>query len=145
MRPTLTTRRQRGHGHRQPRLADLSRVQLTSTPALSAPWWAVEPLAWIATPSIRSIAPTLGVVFAALLGAALVAHGTAFLLWDVPLQQLTESAHTPPLDRVMLFVSRLGSTPVVIAGTVVLAVAAARPSRAVAFAVLLAAGTRPIV
>jgi membrane-associated phospholipid phosphatase len=102
-------------------------------------------LGWIATPRLRSRAPVLAVLFSALLSAALVTRGQVFGLWDQPLQRLVEAARTAPMDQVMLGISRLGSTPVVIAGSLVLAAVAARRNRAVAIAVLLAAGTRPLI
>jgi undecaprenyl-diphosphatase len=104
-----------------------------------------DALGWIATPRLRSRAPVLAVLFIALLSAALVTRGQVFGLWDQPLQRLVEAARTAPTDQVMLGISRLGSTPVVIAGSLVLAAVAARRNRAVALAVLLAAGTRPLI
>ena len=83
------------------------------------------------------------VVAAVVLGAlAAIDHGR-WLVWDPPITRLSIELRTPVVNRTALWVSRLGSTPVVIVAGLVGVVLAARRCRTVAVVMLLTVAARP--
>ncbi len=82
-------------------------------------------------------------VLATLLGAlASVRHG-ALLVWDRPFTDASVALRGPLIDRLALWVSRLGSTPVVLAAGAVGVVLAARRCRVLALVMLVTIAARP--
>ncbi|HEY3142191.1 MAG TPA: phosphatase PAP2 family protein [Acidimicrobiales bacterium] len=87
----------------------------------------------------------LGIFLAALAVAAAVANGWLLLLWDEPIQREVEANRNSGLDHFFLTISRFGSTiPVLVLGCVG-ALATWRRCSAVAFALLAATLTRPLL
>jgi undecaprenyl-diphosphatase len=82
-------------------------------------------------------------VLAVVLGAlATVRHG-APLVWDRPITDASVALRGPLIDRIALWVSRLGSTPVVLVAGVIGVIVAARRCRALAVVMLATIGLRP--
>jgi membrane-associated phospholipid phosphatase len=96
--------------------------------------------------AIRQRVPWLlpvAVVVAVVLGVlAAIGHGQ-WLVWDSPITRLSIELRTPGANRVALWVSRLGSTPVVIAGGLAGVVLAARRCHPVAVVMLVTVAARP--
>jgi undecaprenyl-diphosphatase len=80
---------------------------------------------------------------AAVLGVAAAVDGGRLLVWDPPVTDMFISLRSPLLDRVALWISRLGSTPVVITGGVVGVALAARRCPTVALVMLVTVAARP--
>jgi undecaprenyl-diphosphatase len=77
------------------------------------------------------------------LGVLAAIDGSRLLVWDRPITDAAIEHRSPGVDRVALWVSRLGSTPVVLtAGVAGVAVAALR-CRTVALVMFLVLATRP--
>jgi membrane-associated phospholipid phosphatase len=83
------------------------------------------------------------VALALLLGVVAAIDGGRMLAWDRPLTDQFVAQRSPGLDRVALWVSRLGSTPVVIAAGVAGILLAARRCRSVAVVMLVMVAARP--
>jgi undecaprenyl-diphosphatase len=77
------------------------------------------------------------------LGVAAAVDGGKLLVWDPPVTDMFISLRSPLLDRVALWISRLGSTPVVITGGVVGVALAARRWPTVALVMLVTVAARP--
>jgi membrane-associated phospholipid phosphatase len=80
---------------------------------------------------------------AVLLGIAAAVDRGRLLLWDGPITDAVVGLRSPGVDRVALWASRLGSTPVVLAGGLAGVALAARRCRAVALVMLLTVAARP--
>ena len=84
-------------------------------------------------------------VLASLLGAlASVRHG-ALLVWDRPITDVSLALRSPLVDRLALWISRLGSTPVVLGAGAIGVVVTARRCRALALVMLVTIAARPAV
>jgi membrane-associated phospholipid phosphatase len=84
-------------------------------------------------------------VLASLLGAlATVRHG-ALLVWDRPVTDASVALRSPLVDRLALWVSRLGATPVVLGAGAIGVLVAARRCRALALVMLVTIAARPAV
>jgi membrane-associated phospholipid phosphatase len=83
------------------------------------------------------------VVVAVALGVVAAVHGGRLLVWDPMVTDLFVGWRSPAVDRAARWVSRLGSTPVVITAGVAGIVLAARRCRFVALVMLVAVATRP--
>jgi undecaprenyl-diphosphatase len=81
-------------------------------------------------------------VLVALLGAAASVHGGQLLVWDRPITDAAVALRTPWVDRFALWVSRLGSTPVVFGAGLVGIVLAARRCRTLALVMLVTIAAR---
>lgn len=82
-------------------------------------------------------------VFLVLLGfLALIQHG-ALLVWDQPITDAAVDHRSSGVDRLALWISRLGSTPVVLAAGAAGVAVAWRRCRAVATVMLLTVAARP--
>lgn len=103
-----------------------------------------SPSRLLCTPSSRRIAG-IGLAFVALALAATYNHGAALLRVDLPIERWVISQRTDWLDTVVRRISFLGSTKVVLVGGLVLALAAWRKCRLVAFLVVAATLSRPLV
>ncbi|HKA85438.1 MAG TPA: phosphatase PAP2 family protein [Acidimicrobiales bacterium] len=90
------------------------------------------------------LAPVALALFA-LLGLAAATHGGAALVWDGPITRAFVALRSPAVDRVALWVSRLGSTPVVFAAGAAGIALAARRCRSVALVMLVTVTARPLV
>jgi membrane-associated phospholipid phosphatase len=83
------------------------------------------------------------VVLAVLLGVGAAIDDGRLLVWDRPITDAVVRLRSPGVDRVALWVSRLGSTPVVLAAGAAGIALAARRSRLVALVMLVVVATRP--
>jgi membrane-associated phospholipid phosphatase len=84
-------------------------------------------------------------VLASLLGAlASVCHG-GLLVWDRPVTDASVALRSPLVDRLALWISRLGSTPVVLGAGAIGVVVTARRCRALALVMLVTIAARPAV
>jgi membrane-associated phospholipid phosphatase len=90
------------------------------------------------------LAPVALAMFALLAMAAAV-HGGSALVWDRPVTDAAVSLRSPGVDRLALWVSRLGSTPVVLAAGAAGVGLAARRCRSVALVMLVTVAARPLV
>lgn len=81
-------------------------------------------------------------VLVVLLGALASVHRGELLVWDRPITDTAVSLRRPLVDRVALWVSRLGSTPVVFAAGAVGVVLAARRCRTLALVMLVTIAAR---
>ena len=93
-----------------------------------------ERLPWL-LPAAVAVAVVLGVL-------AAIGEGR-LLVWDPPLTRVSIGLRTPAVDRVALWVSRLGSTPVVIVAGLAGVLLAARRCRTVAVVMLITIAARP--
>lgn len=93
----------------------------------------------------RPLLVALGVVFALLAVAAVVASGQVLLLWDEPIQRGIESNRTGFLDDVFLRLSFLGSTVFVLAAGALGTVLTWRRCPAVAVTLAVATLSRPLI
>ena len=93
-----------------------------------------ERLPWL-VPAAVAVAVVFGVL-------AAIDDGR-WLVWDPPLTRLSIRLRTPSVDRVALWVSRFGSTPVVIVAGLAGVLLAARRCRTVALVMLIAVAARP--
>ena len=82
-------------------------------------------------------------LLAGLLGALASVRQGALLVWDRPITDASVALRGPLVDRVALWVSRLGSTPVVLAAGAVGVALAARRCRALALVMLVTIAARP--
>jgi undecaprenyl-diphosphatase len=87
--------------------------------------------------------PPAAVGLIALLGLVLAIGGGTALAWDRPITDAFVSLRSPGLDRFALWISRLGSTPVVLAGGAALVAIAARRCRSVALVMAVTVLARP--
>lgn len=85
------------------------------------------------------------VALVVLLGVAAAVDGARLLVWDAPITDAVVRLRSPGMNRVALWVSRLGSTPVVLAAGAAGVVLAARRCRWVALVMLVTVATRPPV
>ena len=95
---------------------------------------------------IRERQPWLLVVagaLAVLLGVLAAYDGGRLLVWDRPITDAVVEHRSPGVDRVALWVSRLGSTPVVLAAGAAGVALAARRCRSVALVMLVVLAARP--
>jgi undecaprenyl-diphosphatase len=76
-------------------------------------------------------------------GAAL--HGGAAIVWDRPITNASVALRSPAIDRAARWVSRLGSTPVVLAAGAAGVAIAARRCRSIALVMLVTVAARPPV
>ena len=90
------------------------------------------------------LAPTCLVVFV-LLGLAAALYGGTALVWDRPITNACVALRSPWIDRLALWASRLGSTPVVLAAGAAGVLVAARRSRSIALIMLVTVAARPPV
>jgi undecaprenyl-diphosphatase len=81
-------------------------------------------------------------VLVAVLGAAASVHGVRLLLWDRPITDAAVSLRSPWVDHLALWVSRLGSTPVVFGAGLAGVVLAARRCRNLALVMLVTIAAR---
>ena len=93
-----------------------------------------ERLAWL-VPAAVAVAVVLGVL-------AAIGDGR-WLVWDPPITRVTIGLRTPAVDRVALWISRLGSTPVVIVAGLAGVLLALRRCRTVAVVMLITIAARP--
>lgn len=96
---------------------------------------------------IRETRPWLvpaAIAVALMLGAAAAIDGGRLLVWDRPVTDTLVGLRAPGVNRIALWVSRLGSTPVVLAGGIAGVALAARRCRSVAAVMLLTVATRPL-
>jgi undecaprenyl-diphosphatase len=89
--------------------------------------------------------PAIVVAFLSLAMAAAVNGGSVLLTWDRPIQTWVEDHRTDTLDGFFLFMSRFGSTQVVIVGLAVLLVLVYRRCRPLFWLVLAATLARPLL
>ncbi len=80
---------------------------------------------------------------AVLLGVLAAIDGGRLLVWDRPITDAVVEHRSPGVDRVALWVSRLGSTPVVLAAGAVGIALAARRCRSVALVMFVVVAARP--
>jgi undecaprenyl-diphosphatase len=80
---------------------------------------------------------------AVLLGVFAAFDGGRLLVWDRPITDAAVEHRSPGVDRVALWVSRLGSTPVVLAAGAAGVALAARRCRSVALVMFVVVATRP--
>ena len=80
---------------------------------------------------------------AILLGVLAAIDGGRLLVWDRPITDAVVEHRTPSVDRVALWVSRLGSTPVVLAAGAAGIALAARRCRSVALVMFVVIAARP--
>jgi len=80
---------------------------------------------------------------AVILGVLAAFDGGRLLVWDRPITDAVVEHRSPGVDRVALGVSRLGSTPVVLAAGAVGVALAARRCRSVALVMLVVVVARP--
>lgn len=95
---------------------------------------------------IRERQPWLLVAAGALavaLGVLAAVDRGRLLVWDRPITDAVIELRSPTVDRVALWVSRLGSTPVVLAAGAVGVALAARRCRTVALVMLVVVAARP--
>jgi undecaprenyl-diphosphatase len=95
---------------------------------------------------VRESQPRLlpgAIALAVVLGIAAAIDGGRLLAWDPPVTDTFISLRSPALDRVALWISRLGSTPVVITAGVVGVALAARRCPTVALVMLVTVAARP--
>ena len=125
----------RAHRHAGPVTASPGRHDLHRSPPVTLrqvrrrwPWLAPVALALVAR-----------------LGLAAATHGGAALVWDGPLTRASVALRSPAVDRAALWVSRLGSTPVVFAAGAAGIALAARRCRSVALVMLVTITARPLV
>ena len=85
----------------------------------------------------------MAVAVAVVLGVLAAIDDGRWLVWDPPITRLSIEARTAGVNRVALWASRLGSTPVVIGAGLAGVVLAARRCRAVAVVMLLTVAARP--
>jgi undecaprenyl-diphosphatase len=90
----------------------------------------------------RWLLPT-AVTVAVVLGVLAAISNGRWLVWDPPITRFFVGLRTPGVDRTALWISRLGSTPVVIAGGLVGVVLAAVRCRTVAAVMLITVAARP--
>ncbi len=83
------------------------------------------------------------VVLAVLLGVGAAIDGGRLLVWDRPITDAVVRARSPGVDRVALWVSGLGSSPLVLAAGLAGAALAARRCRLLALVMLVTVATRP--
>lgn len=83
------------------------------------------------------------VLLAVLLGVGAAIGGGRLLVWDQPITDAVVRLRCPGVDRVALWVSRLGSTPVVLAAGLAGIALAARRCRSVALVMLVTVAIRP--
>jgi undecaprenyl-diphosphatase len=81
-------------------------------------------------------------VLVAVLGAAASVHGGQLLVWDRPITDAVVSLRSPWVDHFALWVSRLGSTPVVFGAGLAGVVLAARRCRNLALVMLVTIAAR---
>jgi len=81
-------------------------------------------------------------VLVALLGAAASVRGGDLLVWDRPITDASVALRGPLIDRIALWVTRLGSTPVVLGAGLVGIVLAARRCRTLALVMLVTIAAR---
>lgn len=93
----------------------------------------------------RVTVPAIVVAFVALALAAAIGGGALLLVWDEPIQRWVESHRTPALDGFFLFMSRFGSTVVVVIGLAVLLALVWRTCRPLFLVVLTATLARPVL
>jgi membrane-associated phospholipid phosphatase len=98
--------------------------------------------------AVRHRYPAL--VPAAILGFVLLAiaatmHNGAALVWDGPITHAAVALRSPAVDRFALWVSRLGSTPVVLVAGAAGVLLAARRCRSVALVMLVTVAARPAI
>jgi undecaprenyl-diphosphatase len=82
-------------------------------------------------------------VLATVLGALASVHHGGLLVWDRPITNVSVALRDPVVDRLALWVSRLGSTPVVLGGGAVGVALAARRCRTLALVMLVTIAARP--
>ncbi len=87
----------------------------------------------------------IGSAFVVLAIAVAVNRAWLPLQWDLPIQRFVEDHRTAALDSLFLAISRLGSTVVVLAVSVMLIFLTWRRCRAVSIAILVAATARPLL
>jgi hypothetical protein len=95
---------------------------------------------------IRESQPRLlpgAVALAVVLGIAAAVDGGRLLAWDPPVTDAFISLRSPGLDRVALWISRLGSTPVVITAGVAGVALAAQRCHSAALVMLVTVAARP--
>jgi undecaprenyl-diphosphatase len=80
---------------------------------------------------------------AVVLGVLAAVDGGRLLVWDRPISDAVVEHRSRGVDRVALWVSRLGSTPVVLAAGVAGVALAARRCRSVALVMLVVVAARP--
>jgi undecaprenyl-diphosphatase len=96
---------------------------------------------------IRETGPWLvpaAITLALALGAAAAIDGGRLLVWDRAITDTFVGLRGAGVNRVALWVSRLGSTPVVLAGGIAGVALAARRCRSVAAVMFLTVATRPL-
>ena len=93
----------------------------------------------------RPLLVALGVVFALLAVAAIVASGQLLLVWDEPIQRSVESNRTGVLDDIFLRLSFLGSTVFVLTAGTLATLLTWRRCPAVALTILVAMLSRPLI
>jgi undecaprenyl-diphosphatase len=80
---------------------------------------------------------------AVVLGVLAAIDGGRLLVWDRPITDAAVEHRSPGVDRVALWVSRLGSTPIVLAAGAAGVLLAARRCRTIAVVMLVVVAARP--
>jgi membrane-associated phospholipid phosphatase len=96
--------------------------------------------------AVRERVPWLfpaAVAVAVVLGVLAAVGAGRWLVWDPPITRVAIGLRTPSVDRVAVWVSRLGSTPVVLIAGMAGVLLAARRCRSVAVVMLIAVAVRP--
>ena len=83
------------------------------------------------------------VAVAVVLGLLAAISDSRWLVWDPPITRVSIGLRTPAVDRVALWVSRLGSTPVVLIAGLAGVLLAMRRCRTVAVVMLITIAARP--
>lgn len=97
---------------------------------------------------IRETTPWLvpaAIATALMFGAAGAVDGGRLLVWDRPITDTLVGLRAAGINRIALWASRLGSTPVVLAGGIAGVALAARRCRSVAAVMLLTVAIRPLL
>ena len=120
-------------------------IATPTAPARPAPLGARVPVTFAAVRRRWPAATTLAAIVPLILGLAATIDGGRLLVWDAWLTDAAVAHRTAWLDDLALAVSRLGSWAIVFPVAAVLALAAARRSRTLAWVILVTVAARPAV
>ena len=100
---------------------------------------------WAFFAARRYLLVVVGGLFVALAASAATENGWLLLRWDRPIQQFVEDHRTAFLTTMFLFISRFGSTMVVLGLGALFTVLCWQRCRAVSYAIIVATLTRPLL